>query len=57
MELAHSRDSEVGVRSGVGGSPVVGPYMVLDFVDDLPLETPEVEITCLEARGMLERTE
>jgi len=54
MELAHSGDSGVGV----GDSTVVGPYMVLDFVDDLPLETPErtgVEITCVEARGILER--
>lgn len=59
MELAHSGDSGVGAGGGVGESTVVGPYMVLDFVDDLPLETPErtgVEITCVEARGILERT-
>jgi len=60
MELAHSGDSGVGTGSGVEGSSTVGPYMVLDFVDNLPLETPErteVEITCVEARGMPERTE
>ncbi|KAF8426008.1 hypothetical protein EV426DRAFT_40141 [Tirmania nivea] len=57
MEVAHSGDSGVrdrGVGAGAGvDSPVVGPYMVLDFVEDLPLETPErmeVEITCMEAR-------
>lgn len=59
MELAHSGDSEVGygggvkTGGGVGDSTVVGPYMVVDFIDDLPLETPErteVAITCVEAR-------
>lgn len=58
MELAHSGDSGVGAGGGVG-SLVVGPYMVLDFVDDLPLETlegMEVEITCVEAQGILKGT-
>ena len=33
----------------------MGLYMLAEFVEDLPLDTPEkegVEITCVEARGM-----
>lgn len=54
MELAHPGDSGAGA-SGGGARSLVGPYMLIDFVDDLPLETPEnteVQITTVEARGI-----
>lgn len=42
------------VERGNSSGPV-GPYMLQDLVDDLPLDTPEnedVEITYVEARGV-----
>lgn len=56
MELAHPDDSGHGAGGGGAANLGVGPYMLVDFVEDLPLETPEkteVGITCVEARGML----
>ena len=55
MESTHLEGRAAVVGAAASGSWPVGPYMLADFVDDLPLQTPEivdVDITCLEAQGI-----